>query len=101
MPQKRGTDNTQETSDNPSPKQHREDAASLEKEDDFIELEERNLDDGAFDTSMVGEDDINLQESSAKHPATGNVTEIKRKFHEFSAHAVSYTHLTLPTNREV
>jgi len=59
----------------------------LEKEGDFFELEERNLDDGAFDTSMLGEDDVNLQESSAKYPATGNVTEIKRKFHEYSVHA--------------
>jgi len=59
----------------------------LEKEDDFIELEERNLDDGAFDMSTLGKDDVNLQESSAKCPATGNVTEIKRKFQEHSVHA--------------
>ena len=31
------------------------------KKGDFIELEEKNLDDGAFDTSMLGEDDVNLQ----------------------------------------
>jgi len=36
---------------------------------------------------MLGEDDVNLQEFSAKHPATGNVAEIKRKFHECIVHA--------------
>ena len=49
----------------------------------------------SFDTSMLGEDAANSQESSTKDPATGNVAEIKCKFHECSVHAcVNFCELT-------
>jgi len=87
IPQKRSTDNTQETTDNPSPKQHRVDAALLEKPADFSVLEDSNLDEGALDTSMLGEDDVNLDKSPAKKTESFNVTEIKCKFYKYTEHA--------------
>ena len=87
IPQKRSTDNTQETTDNPSPKQHRVDAALLEKPADFSVLEDSNLDEGALDTSMLGEDDVNLDKSPAKKTESFNVAEIKCKFYKCTEHA--------------
>jgi len=48
----------------------------------FSELEDGNLDNRAFDASMLGDDDVKLGKSSAKYPASGSVKEIKHKFHK-------------------
>mgnify|MGYP001787486850 FL=1 len=87
LPPKRAPQDTQEPSNNPSYKQLRHDDASLGNQADFSLLDDGNSDDGAFDTSMLGENDVNLDKSSAKKTESSNVTEIKYKFNKYTEDA--------------
>ena len=86
-PQKRSNDNTEEISNNLSSKQARKDQASMGKAAEFSLLDDENSDEGGLDTSMLGEDDVKLQESSSKKTDSSKVTEIKYDFHKYTEHA--------------